>query len=434
MPPGAYTFQARGANADGIWHDGVSFKLTILQPLWKRWWFLVIAGAILLSIILFIYYIRIYTNWRKQKQLEREIVKKTEELQEAYNVLTKQKKEIEIRNEQLTLQSEQIRYQNTELEHHRSLLEWLVKKRTKELVSARKKAEESHHLKSAFLANMSHEIRTPLNALVGFSEILANEKLSKEEIQTYNKIIQENSMSLLQVINDILDISKIESEQIEIRNTEINLYEFIYGIYLNFKELASKRDNDKNTQVELKYIHPAKGAKDIFLYTDKSRLKQIFDNLMSNAIKNTEKGSIEIGFKHKGKTPDWKRGKPEWEDKSILVIEDEESNYLVLEIFLKPTKAKILWAKDGEEGIQKYKSNKDIIDLVLVDIELPKMKGTEVIKHIKQINKKVPVIAQTAYAMQEEEEEIMKTGFDDYMAKPLVAEKVYSILSLYIGY
>ena len=166
------------------------------------------------------------------------------------------------------------------------------KKTEKNLREAKEKAEESDILKTSFLTNMSHEIRTPMNAILGFSELMLDEYLSVDERREFVKEISNNSKSLLKLIENIIDISKIESNQIVLRKEEINLNRFLVDIYVKFndekavfgKENISLRISKKNN------------INNAFVNSDGLRLKQIFNHLISNSLKYTEKGSIEFGY------------------------------------------------------------------------------------------------------------------------------------------
>jgi len=158
-----------------------------------------------------------------------------------------------------------------------------------ELIESKEKAEESDRLKSAFLANMSHEIRTPLNGILGFSELLADPDFDQSQKTDMAKIILDNGDQLLAIINDVLDISKIEAGQIEIHKTEFSANQMIRDIQKTFLPRASILG------VELK-IDPTIPSKEMQLKSDYMRVKQVLTNLVSNALKFTDKGSIEIGF------------------------------------------------------------------------------------------------------------------------------------------
>ncbi|MCD8135069.1 MAG: HAMP domain-containing histidine kinase [Parabacteroides gordonii] len=164
------------------------------------------------------------------------------------------------------------------------------KEAEQELIYARQKAEESDKMKSAFLANMSHEIRTPLNAIVGFSNIIAEEEveLSINERNEFLKLINTNSDLLLKLINDILDLSRIESGRMEFSFRECNLSDLMNDIYQTHKLLMPEG-------VELKI---EKTEETVILNTDKHRLTQVITNFINNASKFTKSGYIKIGYNY----------------------------------------------------------------------------------------------------------------------------------------
>jgi len=168
----------------------------------------------------------------------------------------------------------------------------LRKEMEKDLIIAKEKAEESDRLKSAFLANMSHEIRTPLNSIIGFSELLADTDFVDDQKNEFIHHIIVNGNNLLNIISDIVDISKIESGEITIRKTEIRV-----------KNLLDEIRNMHLTQAKEKLIELhwtcfcPKSETEIFVVADKERLHQIFNNLISNALKFTSEGFIELGCK-----------------------------------------------------------------------------------------------------------------------------------------
>ncbi|TRX72385.1 PAS domain-containing sensor histidine kinase [Carboxylicivirga sp. M1479] len=166
----------------------------------------------------------------------------------------------------------------------------------KRMLEARNKAVESERLKSAFLANMSHEIRTPMNAIVGFSELLSQDIMTATEVHMYAKIIFKNSMHLLNLINDIVDYSKIEAEQVKIVHHPININELISDLSINMISLlrsASKSHIDVLTHTPL-------GGDKAIIQSDGTRLRQVLSNLINNAIKFTQQGFIEVGYSLKG--------------------------------------------------------------------------------------------------------------------------------------
>ena len=164
------------------------------------------------------------------------------------------------------------------------------KKAEDELIIAKDKAEESDKLKTAFLQNISHEIRTPLNGVIGFANLLQDEGVSKEEICEYTTIINQSGNRLLEIINNVLDISKIETGQLVANNTYFPLNSLIAEIYSMFSI------NAKEKHLELNYKFPDDTDK-LNIRSDKFRLNQILINLVSNAIKFTNSGSIDFGYK-----------------------------------------------------------------------------------------------------------------------------------------
>ena len=188
-----------------------------------------------------------------------------------------------------------------------------LKETEQKLILARDKAEELDRLKSAFLANMSHEIRTPLNAIVGFSSLLA-ETDSRSERQEYIKIVQENNELLLQLISDILDLSKIEAGTFNFVYTNVDVNETCAEIIKSMSMKVSKG-------VELIFEEP---FPECYIYTDKNRFTQVISNFINNALKFTQQGSITLGYeqvshqKIKFYVRDTGMGIPEEKQKSVF--------------------------------------------------------------------------------------------------------------------
>ena len=384
------------------------------------------------------------------------------------------------------------------------------------LKNAKERAEQSDRLKSAFLANMSHEIRTPMNAINGFIQLLGDSDITdkqKEEILDY---AQSSSEDLLNIVNDIIDISKIEADELTINRSLNYVNGLLTEIYKSFsKELnfVSKKQLNLKLQLEPE-------SERIAVFTDQNRFKQIMNNLVNNAIKFTEKGDIVIGYKQVSKgnrkllsffvkdtgigipaekqeyifdrfnhlfedrnktykgtglglaiskklidllggeiavsskegegslfyfnlpyqvldSPDEAiyeelktiKQKYLWSDKSILIVEDTPSNYYLIENYLRPTQVQLTWAKSGKEALEVFK--KESFDLILMDIQLPGINGYEATKLIKAQNKKIPVIAQTAYALAGEREYSLQEGCDDYLSKPIKKETLLELLAKY---
>lgn len=164
------------------------------------------------------------------------------------------------------------------------------KKAEQDLIIAKEHAEESDRLKSAFLANISHEIRTPMNGILGFSELLKMPGLGGELQQEYINIIEKSGKRMLNIINEIIDISKIESGQMKTFLTGVNINELVEYLYSFFNLEAEKKGIDLSYEVGL----PAQNS---FILTDKEKVYAILTNLVKNALKYTDSGSIEFGYK-----------------------------------------------------------------------------------------------------------------------------------------
>ncbi|MGQ1908763.1 PAS domain S-box protein [Marinifilum sp. RC60d5] len=167
-----------------------------------------------------------------------------------------------------------------------------IKKAEEELVKAKEKAEESDKLKSIFLANMSHEIRTPMNAIMGFTELLVDSDLEDSDRLQFVNIIQHSGKRLLQLIDDIVDLSKLEMQQMAIKKTNRSLRDLMntsVAFFENNELLKTK------TELCLRLNYPEKYF-NFVVNTDENRFRQILDNLINNSIKFSEKGIIELGF------------------------------------------------------------------------------------------------------------------------------------------
>lgn len=155
-----------------------------------------------------------------------------------------------------------------------------------EMLALQKRADEATLLKNAFLANVSHEIRTPLNAIIGFSRLMMDTE-SHEEREHYISIVEKNNELLLQLINDIIDLSKIETDQLEFQKEQVNINTLLIQLYEKYKH-----KKNKNTNITYHLSQPL-----CLITTDRYRLKQILSNLLSNACKFTEAGEIQFGYK-----------------------------------------------------------------------------------------------------------------------------------------
>lgn len=378
----------------------------------------------------------------------------------------------------------------------------------KELLEAKEKAEESDRLKSAFLANMSHEIRTPMNGILGFAELLNDENLTNEDSNEYIQIIKNSGHRMLSIINDLIDISKIESGQMDIHYTNVLVNDLMKDQYYFFKTEARIR----KLQLEM-----STSSEEQIIYTDKAKLEQVLSNLIKNAIKYSVKGKIEFGYvilqnrirffvKDEGigiseenlelifdRFSQAKREIPEIEgaglglaisksyvemlggriwveskygigstfyfelpikntslevtsydekedidnnyieqNHKILICEDIDTSFLLLEKFLKKrTNLELFRAKNGIEAIAIVKENPDI-QLILMDIRMPKMDGYEAHREIRKINNKVIIIAQSAFALSSDHIKMKEEGFDDYLSKPIDRSLLLEMIDKYL--
>lgn len=177
-------------------------------------------------------------------------------------------------------------------EQYRADLEKQVRERTADYKKAKEEAENADHLKTAFLANMSHEIRTPLNSILGFAQLLNDDDITIEQTKNYTDLIRRGGNSLLHLINDIIDLAKIESNQLPIEKEDFSVNEIItdsFDLFLNSKE------NIENGKINIVLNIP---EKDVVLHSDPNRITQLLINLLNNAHKFTEQGTIEVGYRH----------------------------------------------------------------------------------------------------------------------------------------
>lgn len=272
---GKYIFKVMGSNNDGIWNPVPrQITLKIFPPWWRTTYFKLFLIVFILLTISILVIVRIAILNRENKLLEAIVDKRTNELSKL-NSLLEAKQKI-------------ILDQNNELSNHRNNLEILVEERTKQLASARMRAEESDRLKSAFLANMSHEIRTPMNAIVGFSNLLVNSSLTEEKREKYSELIKNNSKLLFVLINDIIDISIIEANQLILSKGRFNATSILKEIF-NYFEFENKN------RLEFYFLN-GEEADDLYLFNDAIRFRQVMVNLLSNAFKYTDDGKVEMGY------------------------------------------------------------------------------------------------------------------------------------------
>lgn len=383
------------------------------------------------------------------------------------------------------------------------------------LEKAKAKAEESDKLKTAFLTNLSHEIRTPMNAIIGFSELLNHKDIGTVERAEYIEIITKSGNNLVSIIDDLIEMSKIDSNQVVPNLTSVNIDDCVREIFESVKITIPKAK-------KIDFILRKQGENLPYcLFTDVVKLKQILFNLLTNAIKFTAIGHVTLSY-------EWNKRKNQLEffiedtglgiekrnqefiferfrrvdsdysirvgglglglaitkayvellggkivlksdigkgskfkfylpvifdkreegllekievikedvgsaikSKTILIAEDDNINFLLFEKIMKESNYKIIRAKDGEEAVLFFKENPEI-DLVLMDIKMPRMSGYEALKEIKAYNSNAIVVAQTAFSSSDEIEKIKQEGFDAYITKPINKEKLFDTISAVI--
>lgn len=252
LPGGDYTLRIIGSNNDGVWNEkGVSLRVKVVPPFWQTSWFYGLCSLLLVGT-----FTGIYLGRMRWLQAEKEAV-------ERFNI------ELE----------DQVKVRTTELAQANLQLS----KAKSEADQARQKAENASRAKSEFLANMSHELRTPLNGILGYSQILRQSTSLTQSQQNGLEIIKENGQHLLSLINDILDLSKIEARKLELVTTPIQLPNFLEKIVHQFQMRAQQKD--------LSFLFKTIDIPDGIL-ADEKRLRQVLINLLSNAEKYTDHGEI----------------------------------------------------------------------------------------------------------------------------------------------
>jgi signal transduction histidine kinase len=173
---------------------------------------------------------------------------------------------------------------------HLSQMKTSLRKNRDELLVLKKRAEESDRLKSLFLANMSHEIRSPMNAILGFTGLMRRQRFPREKEEEYLSIIDDRGKVLLKLINDILDISRIDANAIKFVPEEVKIHELVTRLWTSYRENPSFPSG----KVDFRLVHPP--VNELRLYTDPVRLQQVLSNLINNAFKFTPAGIIQLGY------------------------------------------------------------------------------------------------------------------------------------------
>ncbi|NQU52913.1 MAG: response regulator, partial [Bacteroidetes bacterium] len=379
----------------------------------------------------------------------------------------------------------------------------------KDLINAKEKAEESNRLKSAFLANMNHEIRTPMNGIMGFVDLLQTPELSDEQKNLFTTILTKSCDRLLDTINDIIEISKIESQQPTVHYSEVDINELMDYLLEFFMPEAENKRLIFSMSAELQ----GEAAK---INTDKIKLESILINLVQNALKFTSQGFIRFGYQlhddtlifsvkdsgigipknkqkaifnqfeqadltftkpHEGSglgltiakayaemlggkiqveseigkgstfyfsvnySPVQQKAKEAIDEtvlqdnkltgSLILIAEDDINSFFYFQTILSREKVELLHALNGEDAIKLCKNNPGI-SLILMDIKMPKMDGYEATRKIREFNKDVSIIAQTAYALHGDREKALEAGCDDYIVKPIKKDDLKKMISKHL--
>ena len=385
-------------------------------------------------------------------------------------------------------------------------------KTNKDLEKAKEKAEESDRLKTAFLCNMSHEIRTPMNAILGFSDFIVRPNFPEEKKARFSRLIKDRANDLLRIIEDILDISKIEIGQMNIVESEVSISDLLNDLLEYYKERKNSQKPDANLQITLSIDTNLIGTN---ILADGQRLKQILTNLLDNSLKFTKEGSIQIhcdlqnsskilfsvndtgigipaekqhvvfdrfrqaedlySSRHFGGTGlglsiskglvnlmggdiwfesevgvgtkfyfsiPYKLVRTELKEErdsnsqlnqikerlTILVVEDDETSAELLNELLGPMNAIILNSYNGTSALEVFNKTHNL-DLVLLDIRLPDANGLDLARQMKTLRPQVPIIAQTAYASDNDQEDCLKAGCNAYIAKPIPMDKLLNLIT-----
>ena len=254
----------------------------------------ILLGAIACFFLIIVILIYVVTRQKLLiKKFRKEAEKQSVRMKTLESELKKQQKRNKEQIEHSDKQNELIHQQTIELEKHRQHLEKIVERRTRELKIAKEKAEESDALKTSFLENMSHEIRTPMNAIIGFASLLNSKTLSDSDREKYLLRITNNSYMLLQLIEDIIDISKLQSNQMQVIKSKFSINESLRNIYDDFE---SEREELGRHEIKVELKIDERNTKDFLLYADPYHFKRITSKLLNNALKYTEKGFIRFGY------------------------------------------------------------------------------------------------------------------------------------------
>tara|TARA_B110001454_G_scaffold219196_1_gene251410 strand:- start:25962 stop:27665 length:1704 start_codon:yes stop_codon:yes gene_type:complete len=387
----------------------------------------------------------------------------------------------------------------------------------KEAEEAKIAAENANAAKSAFLANMSHEIRTPLGAIMGFSQLALEKDATEEDRDKYLSVMTRNSHQVLRIVDDILDLAKVEAGKVVLEPIEIDLADFLN----EFVSTMSFRANDNG----IGFMAMAETALPEKIISDPTRLRQILTNAVGNAIKFTSSGIVRLQVSYeegrmafvvidtgrgisskqarhlfkpfiqadpsttrkfggtglglvltrklcqilggnyslvhselgKGSTfkatvevklpvesallpqrcfftkgsahQSYQSLRNQYRGTKVLIVEDCLDNQDLLKILLDQHGVKFDLAENGREGAELALKNE--YDLLLMDIQMPVMDGHQAVRYLRSKNYKRPIIALTAHAMKEEAHLAKKSGFTEYLSKPITRESLVTTIEKY---
>jgi signal transduction histidine kinase/CheY-like chemotaxis protein len=394
----------------------------------------------------------------------------------------------------------------------RDLVHLLVVAR-QEAESSKKESDQANQAKSEFLANMSHEIRTPLGIIIGFSNLADEDDISNEDRKTYINTIQRNGKLLLDLVNDILDLAKVESGHMAVEEVETSVEEILKDVMLGLVPNAAKKNINLITNIQSNFPLKVK--------TDPTRVRQIFLNVIGNAVKFTKYGSVTaelsyeivnsdriginlivtdtgLGISEEQKIKLFKpfsqadssmareyggtglglilsrnltkalggnlellqskagvgstfkislvckcvaaiqpcveektsQRKTSFEGVEVLVAEDSPDNQYLLSKILQQENMRVDIANNGLEAITKASNNN--YDIILMDIQMPKMDGNKATSFLRKSGYSRPIIALTANALKGDKEKALASGFDDYITKPVQRVELFDSIKKFV--